>query len=56
MECKPDCILYELDDGEIVERQLIGYHEEINCFLSGEVNVDFKQLNLPYFISFPASQ
>jgi hypothetical protein len=32
--------------------QQMGEHEEINGFLSGEVTVDFKRLNFPYFISF----
>ena len=47
---KPDGILYELQDRVIVERQPIGEQEEINGFLGGEVTVDFKRLNLPYFI------
>ncbi len=50
LEWKPDGILYELHDGVIVERQPIGEHEEINGFLGGEVTVEFKRLNLPYFI------
>jgi Uma2 family endonuclease len=30
--------------------QPIGEHEEINAFLGVEVTVEFKPLNLPYFI------
>lgn len=55
LEGKPDGILYELKDGVIVEIQPIGEHEEINGFLGGEVTVEFKRLNLPYFISFPVA-
>jgi Uma2 family endonuclease len=50
MEEKPDRILYELNDGVIVEMPPIGEHEEINGFLGGEVTVEFKRLNLPYFL------
>lgn len=50
LEWKPDGILYELHDGVIVERQPIGEHQEMNGFLGGEVTVEFKRLNLPYFI------
>jgi hypothetical protein len=35
--------------------QPIGEHEEINGFLCGEVTVDLKRLNFPYFISFPVA-
>ena len=55
LEGKQDDILYELHDGVIVERQPIGEHEEINGFLGGEVTLEFKRLNLPYFISFPVA-
>jgi hypothetical protein len=53
LEWKPDGILYELHDPVIVEMQPIGEDEEINGFLGGEVTVEFKPLNLPYFISCP---
>ncbi|MEG3956544.1 hypothetical protein [Microcoleus sp. herbarium2] len=52
LEGKPDGILYELQDGVIVEMQPIGEQEEINGFLGGEVTVELKRLNLPYFILF----
>jgi Uma2 family endonuclease len=55
LECKPNGILYELQDRVIVERQPIGEHEEINGFLCAEVTVEFKRLNVPYFISFPVA-
>ena len=55
MEGKPNGILYELQDGVIVERQPLGEHEEINGFFGGEVTVELKRLNLPYFISFPVA-
>ena len=55
LEGKPNGILYELNDGVIVERQPIGEDEEINSFLGAEVTVEFKRLNLPYFISFPVA-
>jgi Uma2 family endonuclease len=55
LEWKPNGILYELHDGVIVEMQQIGEHEEINVFLGGEVTLEFKLLNLPYFISFPVA-
>ena len=50
LEGKPDGILYEQHDRVIVERQPIGEHEEIKSFLGGEVTVELKRLNLPYFI------
>jgi Uma2 family endonuclease len=50
LEGKPDGILYELQERVIVERQPIGEHEEINGFLWGEIILEFKRLNLPYFI------
>jgi len=53
LEGKPNGILYELHARVIVERQPLGEHEEINSFLGGEVNLEFKRLNLPYFISCP---
>ena len=52
LEGKPDAGCYELHDGVIVEMQPQGEHEEINGFLGGEVTVELKRLNLPYFISF----
>jgi Uma2 family endonuclease len=52
LEWKPHGILYELNYRVIVEMQPIGEHEEINGFLGGEVTLEFKRLNLPYFISF----
>ena len=55
MEWKPHGILYELQDGVIVEMQPIREQEEINGFLGGEVTVEFKRLNLPFFISFPVA-
>ena len=50
LEGKPDGILYEQHDRVIVERQPIGEHEEMKGFLGGEVTVELKRLNLPYFI------
>jgi len=55
LEWKPHGILYELNYRVIVEMQPIGEHEEINGFLGGEVTLEFKRLNLPYFISFPVA-
>jgi Uma2 family endonuclease len=50
LERKPDGIISELHDRVIVERQPIGEHEEMKGFLGGEVTVELKRLNLPYFI------
>jgi Uma2 family endonuclease len=55
LEGKPNGILYELQDGIIVEMQPLGEDEEINGFLGGEGTLEFKRLNLPYFISFPVA-
>ena len=52
LEGKPNGLLYEQQNRVIVERQPIGEHEEIKGFLGGEVTLEFKRLNLPYFISF----
>ncbi len=50
LEGKPDGIPYKQHDRVIVERQPIGEHEEMKGFLGGEVTVELKRLNLPYFI------
>jgi len=55
LEGKPNGILYELQNRVIVEKQPIGEHEEINIFLGGEVTVELKRFNIPYFISFPVA-
>ncbi|WP_445175589.1 hypothetical protein [Microcoleus sp.] len=55
LEGKPNGILYELQNGVIVEMQPIGEPEGINSFLGGEVTLEFKRLNLHYFISFPVA-
>ena len=54
LEGKPNGILYELQNRVIVEKQP-GEHEEINIFLGGEVTVELKRFNIPYFISFPVA-
>ena len=50
LEWKPDCGRYELHDGIIIEMQPVGEHEEIKGFLASELTVEFKRLNLPYFM------
>jgi Uma2 family endonuclease len=50
VEWKPDVRNYELHDGIIVEIQPRGKHEEIIGFLATEFALEFRRLNLPYFI------
>jgi len=50
VEWKPDGRNYELHDGVIVEMQPRGKHEEIIGFLTTEFALQFRRLNLPYFI------
>jgi Uma2 family endonuclease len=50
VEWKPDGRNYELHNGVIVEMQPKGKHEEIIGFLATEFTLEFRRLNLPYFI------
>ncbi|PMB02001.1 hypothetical protein CEN45_13850 [Fischerella thermalis CCMEE 5198] len=44
-------VRYELHNGEIVEMtQPTGKHERIKGFLAAELTLEFRRLNLPYFI------
>jgi len=47
---KPDGGNYELHNGIIKEMQPRGKHEEIIGFLATEFTLEFRRLNLPYFI------
>jgi Uma2 family endonuclease len=50
VEWKPDGTNFELHNGVIVEMQPKGKHEEIIGFLGTEFTLEFRRLNLPYFI------
>lgn len=50
VEWKPDGRNYELYNGVIKETQPRGKHEEIIGFLAIELTLEFRRLNLPYFI------
>ena len=50
LEWKPDTGRYELHDGEIVEMQPKGTHEEIGAFLARKLNFEIERLNLPLLI------
>ena len=50
LEWKPEVGRYELRNGVIFEMQPTGEHEEVKGFLASELTVEFKPLNLPYFI------
>jgi Uma2 family endonuclease len=49
-EWKPEVGSYELHNGVIKEMQPRGKHEEIIGFLATEFTLEFRRLNLPYFI------
>ena len=49
-EWKPEVGNYELHNGIIQEMQPRGKHEEIIGFLAIEFTLEFRRLNLPYFI------
>lgn len=50
VEWKPDGGNYELHNGVIREMQPRGKHEEIIGFLVTEFTLEFRRLNLPYFM------
>ena len=50
VEWKPDGTNFELRNGIIIEMQPRGKHEEIIGFLATELTLEFRRLNLPYFI------
>ncbi len=50
LDWKPEGNSYELHEGVIVEMQPTGKHEEITGFLTTEFALEYRKLNLPYFI------
>ena len=50
LEWKPEGGRYELHRGTIVEMQPTGKHEQITGFLAMELTLEFRQLQLSYFI------
>jgi Uma2 family endonuclease len=51
IEWKPDGEFFELHDGEVVKMNPpLGKHERSTGFLSVELAIEFRRLNLPYFI------
>ena len=50
LDWKPEGNSYELHEGVIVEMQPTGKHEEITGFLATEFTLEYRKLNLPYFI------
>ena len=50
LEWKPEGGRYELYNGTIVEMQPTGKHEQITGFLATELTLEFRRLQLPYFI------
>lgn len=50
LEWKPDGVNFELHEGVVREVQLRGKHEEIIGFLATEFTLEFRRLNLAYFI------
>ena len=50
LEWKPEGGRYELHKGAIVEMQPTGKHEQITGFLATELTLEFRRLQLPYFI------
>ncbi|MUH01135.1 hypothetical protein F7734_56275 [Scytonema sp. UIC 10036] len=41
---------YELIDGELVDMEPTGPHEQVASFISRKLNVEIDRLDLPYFI------
>ncbi|NEO67021.1 MAG: Uma2 family endonuclease, partial [Moorea sp. SIO4G2] len=41
---------YELIDGELIEIEQTGYHEQVVALISRKLNVEIDRLDLPYFI------
>lgn len=50
VEWLPEDRRYELHDGTIVKMQPTGKHEEITSFLTEELTLEYKRINLPYRI------
>lgn len=50
LDWKPEGNSYELHEGVIIEMQPTGKHEEITGFLATEFTLEYRKLNLPYFI------
>jgi Uma2 family endonuclease len=50
LDWKPESKLYELHRGTPIEMQPTGKHEEVIGFLSAELTLATRQLQLPYFI------
>lgn len=45
-----DCDRYELIDGELIEMEPTGPHEQVSAFLGRKFNVEIDSQDLPYFI------
>ena len=51
VEWKPENKFYELHNGIIVEMpQSVGKHEQVKGFLATELVLEYRRLNLPYFL------
>lgn len=47
-----ECDRYELIDGEIIDMELTGLHEQVAAFIGRKLNVQIEQNNLDYFIPY----
>ncbi|NJN57577.1 MAG: Uma2 family endonuclease [Leptolyngbyaceae cyanobacterium SL_5_9] len=45
-----DCDSYELIDGELIDLEPTGLHEQVIGFIARKLNVEIDRLNLPYII------
>lgn len=45
-----DCDSYELIDGELIDLEPTGLHEQVISFIARKLNVEIDRLNLPYII------
>lgn len=50
IEWLPEDRRYELHEGNIIEMQPTGKHEEITAFLTEELTLEYRKMNLPYRI------
>ncbi|WP_204104296.1 MULTISPECIES: Uma2 family endonuclease [Spirulina sp. CCY15215] len=51
IDCYGDETNYELIDGELIDMEPTGPHEEVGAFVSRKLNVQIDLLDLPYFIT-----
>lgn len=50
ISCYGECDRYELIDGELIEMEPTGQHEQVSAFIGRKLNVEIDRQDLSYFI------